>query len=168
MNPEQTPFNMAYPRVITPDVHQLREHYKTKRNLTLTAIPVLFLVNELLFREHIAVYQRAPESPISLLILAINGTLPTSEANYLRNLILGLAIVIASIACLLPKWTLGPRGQIFRSNQPLDFEELGLAQFHVKNKTQHVIFWVWHHVLSWLGVAGAPILFCFLLNLARS
>lgn len=160
--------SMTYPRIITPEFHQLRAHYKRLTLLMLFAVPVLFLANEFFFRGHLPKYRSSPESLVSLLILVLNGEIPYPEGIQLRNLLLGVGIVYAGTACLLPKWSLGPRGRILRSNQPMDLGELGVAQFHVKHRTQHAIFWVWHHILMLLPMAIFPMLSCSLVNLARS
>lgn len=160
--------NGAYPRVITPDIHQLKTHYKRLNSLVLLAIPALVLVNEFIFRNHLAAYRGATESLASLFILALNGEIQPTHRIPLRNLLMGTLIVYTSIACLLPKWTLGPRGAIVRSSPPRDFEELALARFHVKNQAQHAVFWIWHHVLVVLPMAIVPVLCCFLLSIARS
>jgi hypothetical protein len=168
MSKKQVRYNMTYPRIITPEVHHLRAHYQRINFLLLIAIPILFLVNEFFFRDHLPLHRKSPASPISMLMLILNGEIPYPEAIPLRNLLMVAGILYAGIACLLPKWTLGPRGRILRSTLPMDLGELALAQFHVKNRTQHAVFHVWHLVLILLPIALIPILCCYLLNAVRS
>lgn len=160
---------MSYPYILGPDEHHLDQYYRWLSRWVYVCIPVLFLINEIFIRSHLAEYLKSPKYPWSILALALN--LQNIYIVDLRLVFFGLIPLTAGYAItysLLPKWNTRASRVGMKSGIPSNAAEYQIAFFYIENIIQKISFFVWHFVLMMISFLFGIVTPCMVINLFRS